>query len=158
MCRVIFQGRSTPNCRSLLHFPLIYHSILFFLSKSCYWHSVAELGNLSTDTVEAAAERHIHELGLSVHLKAAKNRLVDLVVDGELLARVLRVGLQGCNDRSCCISVHRHGSSNSPWVLSPWISTSSGYHVAMHDCFDLKKGPPAEYNLLQTSLHSLITL
>ena len=62
------------------------------LSLTC---SVSELADFTADTVESATEGHIHELRLSVHLKAAKNRIVDLVVNGELLAFVLGVGLKG---------------------------------------------------------------
>ena len=57
--------------------------------------SVSKLADLAADAVVSARKRHVHELGLRVHLKAAHDRLVDLVVDSELLAFVLGVSLQG---------------------------------------------------------------
>ena len=57
--------------------------------------SVSKLADLAADAVVSARKRHVHELGLRVHLEAAHDRLVDLVVDSELLAFVLGVSLQG---------------------------------------------------------------
>ena len=60
--------------------------------------SVSKLADLAADAVVSAGERHVHELGLRVHLEAAHDRLIDLVVDSELLALVLRICLQSRND------------------------------------------------------------
>ena len=55
--------------------------------------SVSKLADLVADTVVSARKGHVHELGLRVHLEAAHDRLIDLVVDSELLAFVLGVSL-----------------------------------------------------------------
>ena len=54
--------------------------------------SIAELGDLRVDAVQSAGQGHVHELGLGVHLQTTHDRLIDLVIDRELLALVLRVG------------------------------------------------------------------
>lgn len=59
-----------------------------------YSLSLAELVHFLADAVESAAEGHVHELRLGVHLEAAQDGLVHFVVDRELLASVLRVGLK----------------------------------------------------------------
>ena len=66
--------------------------------------SVAELGDLRVDAVQSAGQGHVHELGLGVHLQAAHDRLIDLVIDRELLALVLWVGRECGHDLLLLIS------------------------------------------------------
>ena len=46
----------------------------FFQSILICSKSLAKFGNFRTDAVESTRERHVHELGLSVHLEATKDR------------------------------------------------------------------------------------
>lgn len=63
-----------------------------FLSRGS---SVAHLRDLALEGTDAGGEGHVHELTLGVHLEASDDGGVDLVLDGECLAGVGGVSLEG---------------------------------------------------------------
>ena len=60
--------------------------------------SHGKLSNLFVDAHHAGRDRHVHELGFSVHLKTTLDVLVNLVLDSESFAGVLGIGLKGCEN------------------------------------------------------------
>ena len=118
---------------------LLYHSFtsnlsfnLRFISRNCVWCSVSELGDLSADAVEAAAEGHIHEFGLGVHLESTKDSVVDFVVNGELLARVLGVGLKGGNDLRLLVVAELRGGDDGDLLLLVELLVELGVLLSDH--------------------------
>lgn len=79
--------------------------------------SVAELGDFGADAVEARGEGHVHELRLSVHLEATQDSVVNFVVDGELLAFVLGVGLQGAGHLFLLVLREGHSGDDRDFLL-----------------------------------------
>ena len=79
--------------------------------------SSAELADLGLNAVESAGERHIHEFRLGVHLKAAHDGLINLVVDGELLALVLGIGLKSCNNLRLLVGAELSSRDNGDLLL-----------------------------------------
>ena len=55
----------------------------------------SESVHLLSESSHPRGERHVHEFRLGVHLKTTKDGGVNLILDSELLALVLWVGLKG---------------------------------------------------------------
>ena len=79
--------------------------------------SLTELANLVFNAVKSAGKRHVHKLGLSVHLKATKDGLINLVVNSELLAGVLGVGLEGGDNLRLLVGVELRGRDDGDLLL-----------------------------------------
>ena len=87
----------------LQQFTLIYKSIIslkamFPLARDLFEGSLAEFVNFSFDASNSAGKGHVHEFRLSVHLEASHDGLINFVLNSELFAGVLWVGLQGSDD------------------------------------------------------------
>lgn len=68
------------------------------LNRAAFYSNFSHGGELSdflVDAGHARLEGHVHEFGLGVHLEATLDNRVHLVLDGELLVGVGRVGLEG---------------------------------------------------------------
>lgn len=57
-------------------------------------HSKSKFGDFFVDAGKTRLKRHVHELGLGVHLETAADRCIDLVLNRKGFACVLGVGLE----------------------------------------------------------------
>ena len=57
--------------------------------------SLDHLGNFTLHLIKSGSERHVHELGLGVHLEASLDGLVNSELEGEFFSGVKWVGLEG---------------------------------------------------------------
>ena len=76
-----------------------------------------EFSNLFVDAQHAGGHRHVHEFRFSVHLESALNVLIDLVLNSESLALVLRVSLKSLEDLTLLGLRQLLGRDNSNFLL-----------------------------------------
>jgi len=76
-------------------------------------YSLGKLGNFLVDSLDAGVERHVHEFGFSVHLEAAEDVGIHLVLNGEFFAFVLGVLLEGEENLVSLSVVQLIGRDNS---------------------------------------------
>lgn len=88
------------------------------LNAECAHVSLDKLGDLRAESGKSSRQTHVHELSLSVHLEAALDGVVNGEVKLELLALVLRVGLEGSQHLGLLARVESLSGNDSDLLLT----------------------------------------
>lgn len=95
----------------------------------------SKLCDFLLDAVKSAPQGHVHEFGLSVHLEAAHDGIIDFVVNDELLARVLGVGLEGGDNLRLLVGGEVAGGDDRDLLLL--VERSVQFCVLLSNVVDL---------------------
>jgi len=79
--------------------------------------SHGELGNLFVDAHHAGRDRHIHKLGLGVHLKTSLDSSIHLILNSESFTSVLWVGLESSEHLRLLVIVQWLCRNDSDFLL-----------------------------------------